>query len=151
MIKISAITRLPKNVSIDHIPEVRRNPSKDVSFFEHNGTDMTIIEGINSDSHSSIGFPYDPNTEVIAYGRVTIKIDGSKYCSMALHTDIITYSLLNKIIDDIYSVYGDTVIRAEYYGEMRNIADLSQELLEKEESNQNFNQYSIRDNDEKKY
>lgn len=121
--KLGNIFYHQRNLSPGHYPENRPNPNKPVTFFIHDGKDMHVIDGIASDSHSSLGFPYIP--DAIVYGR------GIKQQSATLATDPdqITVDLLEKkIVGDIYSALGNVKIRVEYYGNMYSLPDALEEI-----------------------
>lgn len=122
MLKTSNIFYHNKNLSPDHIPENRRDPNKPITFFIHDGLNMHVIDGIASDSHSSLGFPYIP--DAVVYGR------GQKWQTATISTDpdMITVELLDKIVGDVYSVLGQVKIKVEYFGNMYSLPDAFEEI-----------------------
>lgn len=112
--KIAAANYYPrKNYKTWSEPE-RLNPTKPVSFFEHNGQKMHIIDGFSGDSHSSIGFPYDETMNSLCLGRVVRE----KSISMALDPDNIRQEILKKILNDLYAEFGALKTRIEFYGDI---------------------------------
>lgn len=123
--RISNIVRLPRELNSRHIPENRPNPNTPISFFEHDGNNLYIIEGISSDSHANLNFPYNPSQTSLVSGRINrITNRGSFYTD----PDAIKVDTLNKILGDLYAEYGQVNLRGEYFGEMFTIPNLIENI-----------------------
>lgn len=103
----------------------RLNVNTPISFFEHDGQNLHVIEGFSGDSHIHIGFPYDKNSDGLAYGRVNRKTNKA---SVATDPDSLTSEALERIVQDIYTEYGPVSIRLEWQGNWYNVGGLLEDL-----------------------